>query len=214
MNVFMLLPSHGLSTNEDKLIVAWRHHMATEMWVNIGSGNGLLPEGNKPLPEPMLTDHQWSPVTFISGQFHNFWFGSWSAFYKILQQYIPISILMICTLWLFLPLLIRVIMRLPQCRYRESGEHLQMNPMSMLRNIMETKQSKIQQNNAYLQISHFRCTKSQNLNVSHLISSRPCLNLLMPCVKSRMKMQLEQCRQAMLQLHLNDQQFYCLLRCV
>ena len=26
-----------------------------DMWVNIGSGNGLLPDGNKPLPEPMLT---------------------------------------------------------------------------------------------------------------------------------------------------------------
>ena len=24
----------------------------------IGSGNGLLPDGTKPLPEPMLTDHQ------------------------------------------------------------------------------------------------------------------------------------------------------------
>ena len=45
--------------------------MATKIWVNIGSGNGLLPDGNKPLPEPMLTDHQWSPVTFILGQFHN-----------------------------------------------------------------------------------------------------------------------------------------------
>ena len=30
-----------------------------------GSGNGLLPDGNKLLPVPMLTDHQWSPVTFI-----------------------------------------------------------------------------------------------------------------------------------------------------
>ena len=29
--------------------------------VNIGSGYGLLPDGTKPLPEPMLTDHQWSP---------------------------------------------------------------------------------------------------------------------------------------------------------
>ena len=28
--------------------------MATENWVNIGSGNGLLPNGTKPLPEPML----------------------------------------------------------------------------------------------------------------------------------------------------------------
>ena len=26
--------------------------------VNIGSGNGLLPDGTKPLPEPMLTYHQ------------------------------------------------------------------------------------------------------------------------------------------------------------
>ena len=42
--------------------------MVTEIWVNIGSGNGLLPDGNepngmlpdgtKPLPEPMLTYHQ------------------------------------------------------------------------------------------------------------------------------------------------------------
>ena len=24
-------------------------------WVNTGSGNGLLPDGTKPLPEPMLT---------------------------------------------------------------------------------------------------------------------------------------------------------------
>ena len=35
--------------------------MATEICVNIGSDNGLLPDGTKPLPEPMLTDHQWSP---------------------------------------------------------------------------------------------------------------------------------------------------------
>ena len=33
--------------------------------VNIGSGNGLLLDGTKPLPQPMLTDHQWSPVKFI-----------------------------------------------------------------------------------------------------------------------------------------------------
>ena len=32
------------------------------IWVNISSGNGLLPDGTKPLPEPMLTDRQWSPV--------------------------------------------------------------------------------------------------------------------------------------------------------
>ena len=44
--------------------------MATEVWVNIGSGNGLLSDGTKPLLEPMLTDHRWNPVTFILGQFH------------------------------------------------------------------------------------------------------------------------------------------------
>ena len=27
----------------------------TYIWVNIGSGNGLLPDGTKPSPEPMLT---------------------------------------------------------------------------------------------------------------------------------------------------------------
>ena len=34
------------------------------------SGNGLLPEGTKPLPEPMLTYHQWGPVAFIRGYYH------------------------------------------------------------------------------------------------------------------------------------------------
>ena len=36
--------------------------MATENWVNIGSGNGLLPDGTKPLPKPMLTYHQWGSL--------------------------------------------------------------------------------------------------------------------------------------------------------
>ena len=45
--------------------------MVTEIWVNIGSGNGLLPDSTKPLPQPMLTDHQWGPMTFILGEFHN-----------------------------------------------------------------------------------------------------------------------------------------------
>ena len=32
--------------------------MAKKILVNIGSGNGLLADGNKPLPEPMLTYQQ------------------------------------------------------------------------------------------------------------------------------------------------------------
>ena len=33
-----------------------RSHMATEIWVNIGS------DGTRPLPEPMLTDHHSSDI--------------------------------------------------------------------------------------------------------------------------------------------------------
>ena len=29
--------------------------MVTQIWVNIDSGNGLLPDGTKALPKPMLT---------------------------------------------------------------------------------------------------------------------------------------------------------------
>ena len=43
---------------DNQLIVAKWRHMATEVWVNIGSGNGLMPDGTKPLPEPMLNYHQ------------------------------------------------------------------------------------------------------------------------------------------------------------
>ena len=39
--------------------------MALEILVKTGSGNGLLPDGTKPLPEPMLIYHQQGPVAFI-----------------------------------------------------------------------------------------------------------------------------------------------------
>ena len=32
--------------------------MMAYIWVNLGSGNGLLPDGTKQLPEPMLAYHQ------------------------------------------------------------------------------------------------------------------------------------------------------------
>ena len=38
--------------------------------LNIGSGNGSVPSGNKPLPEAMLTYHRWDPVTITRGHFH------------------------------------------------------------------------------------------------------------------------------------------------
>ena len=61
----------------------------------------------------------------------------------------------------------------------------------------------------YHQTFNIMHTKSQNLNVSRIVlqTSLPCP--LKPGVKSRMKMQLEQRRQVMLQLHLSDQQFHC-----
>ena len=43
--------------------------MATLIWVNIGSGKGLLPDGTRPLPEPMLTDQPWNLVTYTWGNF-------------------------------------------------------------------------------------------------------------------------------------------------
>ena len=38
--------------------------MATKRWINISSGNGLLPNGTKQLSVPMLTYRQLGPVAF------------------------------------------------------------------------------------------------------------------------------------------------------
>ena len=62
-------------------------------------------------------------------------------------------------------------------------------------------------------ISNIKRTKSQNLNVSCIVLKLSWPNLLKPGVKWWMKMYLELRRQPMLQLHLSDQQFNCLLRC-
>ena len=65
----------------------------------------------------------------------------------------------------------------------------------------------------YRKVSNIRRTKFQNLNVSCILMQLSSLNSLKPGVKLIMKMLLEQRQQAMLQLHLSYQQFYCLLRC-
>ena len=57
------------------------------------------------------------------------------------------------------------------------------------------------------QFSNIRRTQSQYINVSRLALLLSSPNPLKPCIKLRMKMYLEQRRQAMLQLHLSDQQF-------
>ena len=63
----------------------------------------------------------------------------------------------------------------------------------------------------YHQISNI--IKSWNFNVSRLFLHLSFPNPLNPCIKKRIKKLLKQRWQAMLQLHLSDQQFYCLTRC-
>ena len=65
----------------------------------------------------------------------------------------------------------------------------------------------------YTQTFNIKHTKSQNLNVSHLILLLSLPNPLKPGVESKMKMQLEHRLLTMLQLYLSDQQVYCPLRC-
>ena len=43
--------------------------MMTYIWVNIGSGKCLLPDGTKPFSEPMLTYHQSGYMAFTKGIF-------------------------------------------------------------------------------------------------------------------------------------------------
>ena len=62
-------------------------------------------------------------------------------------------------------------------------------------------------------ISNIRRTKPENLSDCRLVLKLPLANPLKSGVKLRMKMQLEQRRQAMLQLHLSNQQYYCQLMC-
>ena len=40
-----------------------------DIWFYIGSSNALLPDGTKPLPNPMLP-YRWSPLAFSRGHFH------------------------------------------------------------------------------------------------------------------------------------------------
>ena len=53
----LLFPSYAIASQ-------WSRHMAVQIWVDIGSDNGLLPDGTKPLPNSMVTYHQWGAVTF------------------------------------------------------------------------------------------------------------------------------------------------------
>ena len=62
----------------------------------------------------------------------------------------------------------------------------------------------------YRKASNIRRTKCQNINPSRLVLQLPFYNILKPSAKWRVKMYLGQRRQAMLRLHLSDQQLHCL----
>ena len=61
--------------------------MTTQIWVNIGPGNGLLPDGTKPLPEPILTNYQCGLTAgFPRGQW-----VKWSEIYILTHELIYVS---------------------------------------------------------------------------------------------------------------------------
>ena len=47
-------------------MLPYGNNMATKIWVNLVSGNGLIPDGNKPLPESILTYHQWGSLALTN----------------------------------------------------------------------------------------------------------------------------------------------------
>ena len=49
-DVIMSLTHHGF-------LIMLYGNIDLGQWLNIASGNGLLPDGTKPLPEPVLTSH-------------------------------------------------------------------------------------------------------------------------------------------------------------
>ena len=55
------------------------------IWDNVGSGNGLLPDGTKPSPDPLLAYFQYN--TLEHGSVHVHWYRScsddWNAFENI-----------------------------------------------------------------------------------------------------------------------------------
>ena len=57
------------------------------IWVNTGSGNGLLPDSTKPFPDLMVTFHQWGTVVFT-------WFGI--PFHQIWKPHHALINLRIC----------------------------------------------------------------------------------------------------------------------
>ena len=72
--------------------MAWWSHMTPWIWANIGSGYGLLPDGNKPLPEPMLTQRLLPsiPVQFHS-KMHKIYWQELTYLYQIFKDFYAFS---------------------------------------------------------------------------------------------------------------------------
>ena len=75
--------SHGMQLTLFGLVT----QMASLNLVNIGYGNGLLPDGTKPLPKPMLTYHQWGLVGFTLGNFKCSWHHKLCYTFKVRDTY-------------------------------------------------------------------------------------------------------------------------------
>ena len=201
------------------------------IWVNNVSGNGLMPDGTKPLPDSMLTYHWWGPAASTCKQFH----GKCSGYQLVkVENYTfkitatsPSSQCMTIPSIQFLP---------PTCPlpwtavpapcWLPCGSHRGRSYTGVRHECVNggtdaelpghpclTSPDREEIENTYCKICNISGTKSQNLNDSRLVLQLPLPNPLEPGVKFRMKMWLEQRRQVMLQLHLSDQQVYC-LRCV
>ena len=105
-NFFQGLPS-GLFEFEDlQPDQSFSGHMF-QWWVNIGSGNGsgngLVPDSTKPLPEPMLTDHQWSPVVFTrAGVKYVFVFANTNTNTNTAYLYLYLYLIKFQTMYLYL----------------------------------------------------------------------------------------------------------------
>ena len=85
---WLLLMACSLST------VAYRRHVATQNLANIGSVNGLLPSGTKPLPKPTMTIHQLSVMAFTWGRFHMKYLGYILLWKLPIQNFRRIELLM------------------------------------------------------------------------------------------------------------------------
>ena len=54
-------------------------------WINVGSGNGLVPLGNKPLPEPMLTQ------IFVTTSHHLDTVSQWDPLLDMKNRNLPVK---------------------------------------------------------------------------------------------------------------------------